>query len=161
MSDRLEIIGKGSLIQHGSSNDAIYLMKLDVRDAEDIVEILLELADRENYSKVFCKVPKPYASLFLSEGFVLEAYIPGFYNGKVDVFFMSKFLTAERQEITEKEQLRNLPKLLSGDYREGTRLKKETLTYAVRKLGFDDIEQMIAIYKMIFATYPFPIHNPE
>lgn len=35
MHDTIEKIGQKSLIQHGKHNNRIYLMKLDVQEAED------------------------------------------------------------------------------------------------------------------------------
>ncbi len=40
MSDTVEVIGEGSLIQHGAHNDRIYLMKLFKQLLETIKKIL-------------------------------------------------------------------------------------------------------------------------
>jgi putative beta-lysine N-acetyltransferase len=157
MLDIVEIVGKGSIIQHGKHNDRVYLMKLDERDADDILNILSALANINKYSKLFCKVSKNLAPLFFADGYILEACIPKFYNNKDDVFFVSKFLNTDRQLNVEKNQLIDLSKLLSNKPKEK---KIQTSSYSIRKLNDSDIEQIVAIYREVFESYPFPINNP-
>jgi hypothetical protein len=96
MRDLVTQIGKGSIIQHGKHNDRIYLIKLSEDDLEIILPSISKLARENDYSKIFCKVPKHIAPLFFADGYMLEAYIPGFFNKKEDVFFLSKFLNSDR-----------------------------------------------------------------
>ncbi|MDX2430964.1 MAG: putative beta-lysine N-acetyltransferase [Bacteroides sp.] len=158
MNDVVELIGKGSIIQHGKLNDRIYLLKLDERDVGDILHKLTTLADKNNYSKLFCKVPKKLAPVFLSDAYVLEAYIPKFYNNQEDVFFVSKFLNPDRLLNVETNQLSGLSKLLSEKPGNKKILKSD---FSIRRLNDSDIEQITAIYSEVFESYPFPIHDPE
>lgn len=161
MCDTVEVIGRGSLIQHGEHNNRVYLMKLDERDVDIILSEVSMLANKNRYSKIFCKVPKYIAPLFFADGYILEAYIPKFYNNKNDVFFVSKFLNPERLLNVEKEQLLGLSKQLSDKPTKKKNLKKKASGYSVRKLGKTDIEQITDIYREVFESYPFPIHNPR
>jgi len=161
MCDTVEVIGRGSLIQHGEHNNRVYLMKLDERDVDIILSEVSMLANKNRYSKIFCKVPKYIAPLFFADGYILEAYIPKFYNNKNDVFFVSKFLNPERLLNAEKEQLLGLSKQLSDKPTKKKNLKKKASGYSVRKLGKTDIEQITDIYREVFESYPFPIHNPR
>ncbi len=157
MHDVVEIIGKGSIIQHGKHNDRIYLMKLDKQDVDIIIDEISKLADIHKYSKLFCKVPKNIAPLFFAEGFILEALIPKFYQDKDDVFFVSKFLNPDRLLNIEKDQLAKVAQLLSEEHS----IKLKASAYSVRKLNKSDIAQMTEIYIEVFESYPFPIHDPE
>ena len=161
MCDTVEVIGRGSLIQHGEHNNRVYLMKLDERDVDIILSEVSMLANKNRYSKIFCKVPKYIAPLFFADGYILEAYIPKFYNNKNDVFFVSKFLNPERLLNVEKEQLLGLSKQLSDKPTKKKNLKKKASGYSVRKLGKTEIEQITDIYREVFESYPFPIHNPR
>jgi len=161
INDAIEIIGKGSVIQHGEHNDRIYLMKLDERDTEIILDEISTLANRNKYSKLFCKIPRHIAPVFLANGYVLEAFIPKFYSMQEDVFFVSKFLNSDRLLNIEKEQLLSLNKLLQEKPKKKKSLKKTTSGYTIRKLNKHDVGQITDIYGDIFDTYPFPIHNPE
>lgn len=160
MSDVVEVIGNASIIQHGEDNDRIYLMKLDESDANSIIAELSALAHKKGYSKVFCKIPKHVAPIFFADGYVLEAFIPKFYNNINDVFFVSKFLNPNRLLNIETEQLLGLQRLLREKPKK-KESKKSANGYAIRKLGPSDVEQITEIYKEVFETYPFPIHNPE
>ncbi len=158
MYDTIEIIGKGSIIQHGKLNDRIYLMKLDERDVDDIIDKLSTLANKNEYSKLFCKVSKDIAPIFFANGYILEAYIPKFYNNTDDVFFVSKFLNTDRILNIEKNSLSSLSKLLIKK----PRIKKiNTSDYSVRKLNDSDAEQITSIYHEVFESYPFPIHDQK
>lgn len=159
MRDTIEIIGKGSLIQHGKLNDRVYLMKLDERDIDIIIDQILKLANTNNYSKLFCKVTKSVAPIFFANGFILEAYIPKFYGDSEDVFFVSKFLKQNRIMNVEDNQLSKLKHLLSEDYPTNDKLKNKSIEYDVRKLTKSDVEQITQIYTEVFESYPFPIHN--
>lgn len=158
MYDAVEVIGKGSIIQHGKLNDRIYLMKLDERDVGDILDKLSTLANKNKYSKLFCKVSKNLAPLFFADGYILEAYIPKFYNNTEDVYFVSKFLNSDRLLNVEKNQLSDLSKLLSNKHKDK---KIHTSDYSLRKLNDSDVEQITTIYSEVFESYPFPIHDSE
>ncbi len=159
MFDKIDVIGEGTLIQHGKINDRIYLMKFDERDAQRIFSLLSEIALANKYSKIICKIPKHLAPLFFAEGFFLEAFIPNFYNNKIDVFFVSKFLNSDRLLHIEEESLLDISALLSNSPKKKNSKKKES-GYIIRALNKSDVEQITAIYREVFETYPFPIHNP-
>ena len=157
MNDTIEIIGEGSVIQHGKENDRIYLMSLK-GDASVTIDKIKELAKSNGYSKIFCKIPKSTAPVFFANGYLLEAYIPKFYNKQEDVFFVSKFLNSDRLLNIEKAQLLSLNNLLSNKLER--KAKKAEKGYKTRRLDKSDVEQITQIYQDVFVTYPFPIHNP-
>jgi putative beta-lysine N-acetyltransferase len=159
MHDAVDTIGFGSVIQHGKQNDRIYLMKLDERDVDNILDELSKLAEANKYTKLFCKVPKNIAPLFFANGYILEGFIPNFYSNKNDVFFVSKFLTTDRLQNIEQNEFLKFNRLLSKEHSLKTNLKKKTAAYSVRKLTESDAERMTQIYRNVFKTYPFPIHD--
>lgn len=160
MRDAVEIIGKGSVVQHGKHNDRVYLMKLDERDVDIIIPEISKLASINGYSKIFCKVPKHVVPHFIADGYILEAFIPKFYNKKDDVFFVSKFLNSDRLLNIEKEQLSILSGMLKEEPKSNEKGEKKISGYSIRQLTKSDVEQITDIYKEVFETYPFPIHNP-
>ena len=115
MTDVIEKIGSGSIIQHGKLNDRIYLMKLHKQDYAGILDQLVKLAQKNAYTKLFCKVPGDVLPEFINSGFNIEATIPGFYNGQSDVFFMAKYYDDARKNKYEKEQLALLSALLRDE----------------------------------------------
>jgi len=160
MRDEIEVIGKGSVIQHGKHNDRIYLMKLNKQDSALVIEELSRLANKNSYSKIFCKIPKNMAPSFIADGYILEAYIPRFYNMRDDLFFVSKFLDSDRLLDIEKTKLSSLKQLLIDKPRGKKDLEHTTSAYSVRKLVKSDAYQAADIYREVFESYPFPIHNP-
>jgi putative beta-lysine N-acetyltransferase len=159
MVDKVENIGFGTTIQHGKLNDRIYLQKLDKRDFAQIIDKLFSLATTHSYSKLFCKVPDWAVPIFISNGFIQEAHVPNFYNGLVDVFFMSKFLNEERYLKRENDQLTILGSLLVANTSE-IKTVNVALEFIFQALGLEDAEEISALYKVVFESYPFPIFDP-
>ena len=95
---------KGGLIQHGRYNDRIYLMRQPETVSKIFIESLIDFATEKKYSKIFAKSRLEDCSKYLDMGFISEAVIPGFYNGRDSVFFMGLFLEEFRRndEKTEK-----------------------------------------------------------
>ena len=158
MEDKIESIGKGSIIQHGKLNDRIYLIKLGKKDCPKILDLLRGMAREHGYAKIFGKVPAWAVPVFIADGFMTEAMIPGFYKGKESVFFLAKYLDSDRLMNLEDQELAALSDLLKGSH------KKEKLP---KKAGFkteplkpSDVEQITDLYLKVFLSYPFPIHNP-
>jgi putative beta-lysine N-acetyltransferase len=161
MQDKIEIIGKGSKIQHGEFNKRVYLMKLNANDSPFIIQQINNLARKYKYSKIFCKVPEWTAPLFYANGFILEAQIPNFYSGKETAFLVSKFLNSDRLLEIETDKLYEFSKVLKeADKMQNGRFAKES-KYQIRKLDKNDTEKITEVYRKVFETYPFPIHSPR
>lgn len=161
MQDRIEKIGHGTIIQHGELNKRVYVMKLDKRDGSEIIDQINTLARANKYSKIFCKIPQQYAPQFLANGFFVEAQIPGFYKGDQAAFFMSKFLNSDRLLDIETDSLIELSALLGT-----TKVQKPIGTstdksFVISQLTASEVDLITAIYREVFASYPFPIHNPD
>lgn len=160
MPDQIEKTANGSILQHGKLNNRIYLMKLAAQDMESIIYQMDQLADMQNYSKIFCKIPSSAYPLFLSEGYRMEGYIPAFYNGKEDALFVSKFPNDQDRASVPVTRLQQLHRLLSDMTAEKPPSEKNTL-YAVRKLNKPDAPAISHLYAGVFKSYPFPIYDPE
>ncbi len=160
MQDKIEKIGTGTWIQHGDLNKRVYLMKLAKQDCPQIIQEINELANRKQYSKIFCKVPQSMAPYFTANGFIVEAQIPRFFSHSETVFFMSKFPDPDRLRFIEAQQLNQLSSLL----RETKAIDKETLgenNYIVKMLKENDCKNISSVYERVFESYPFPIHDPD
>ncbi|MDK2799024.1 MAG: beta-lysine N6-acetyltransferase [Clostridiales bacterium] len=159
MGDTILKIGN-STIQHGKENNRIYLMKMDKRDTFDIIPKLDELAKQHNYTKIFAKIPASSKQLFLDNEYVIEANVPNFYKGTEDAFFMGKYFSAERKIIHNQATIEHVLE---------TALKKEKVKrifslnehFEYRKARPQDAPEMADVYKLIFESYPFPIHQPS
>jgi len=160
MQDEIEVFGKGSLIQHGKSNDRVYLMKMEKDDFPGVIEYIQELAKKKSYSKLFCKVPSWAVPAFVAEGFIAEAFIPAFYRKQVDVFFLSKFLTSGRLVHHGHKKISGLTYLLISlpGIKRPIQLKNG---YCLKLLTPERAEEISELYKRVFDSYPFPVHDAE
>lgn len=159
--DRIEKIGH-SVIQHGTSNDRVYLMKLDPKDSELMIRHIEKIMLEHQYSKVFAKVPAECAEVFQSAGYEQEAKITGFFKGRADALFMSRFYSKERRSLDtstavliskvrraafEKAGMSGLPKLPNG--------------LLLQELNDQDVNRLVDLYRIVFPSYPFPIYDPD
>ena len=158
MMDKIEKVGK-SLIQHGKYNDRIYLMKLHQQDMHMMASFMETLAAKNDYSKLFAKVPEQAVPVFTARGYDVEAHIPRFYHGQKDVFFVSRFLHKERKQAQNMERIKDVLRV-AGDKAKGWRPPDVPEGYTLRRTYSEDIPDMVGIYRKVFATYPFPIHDP-
>ncbi|HAR94618.1 MAG TPA: putative beta-lysine N-acetyltransferase [Deltaproteobacteria bacterium] len=157
-SDTVEYI-EGSLVQHGPLNDRMYLMKLGDRDPEKVAARLVEKAMEAGYSKIFAKVPNFAESVFLNQGFQVEARVPGFYNGRTDAAFLGFYV--DRQRARDEHAL-DLDNILDACWKHPQPAKKELPAgFSLRRCTKGDVVQIADIYSAVFPTYPFPIDDPS
>ncbi|AZV58535.1 putative beta-lysine N-acetyltransferase [Clostridium sp. AWRP] len=157
--DKTEIIGN-SIINHGKYNNRIYLMKLDKNDYPKIVSILGKMAVDNGYTKIFAKIPYSLKDEFINNGYIIEANIHGFYNGIEDAIFISKYFSKERSTIKERNEIEKIINFSKAKDKINTQIKLEQ-DYQFYICGENDIDQMCKVYKEVFKTYPFPIHDPK
>lgn len=157
MSDTLEKIGN-SQIQHGKDNDRIYLMKLDPDDLPGLMDRLDELASEKGYTKIFAKVPGPCASEFVRHSYRREGMIPHFYNGETTATFLGRFIDPTREITPQRDDIEKI--IMLAQSKSGTRVKPLPDGYTLRPAVEADADELAAVYKEVFASYPFPIHDP-
>lgn len=157
MSDSLLTIGR-SQVQHGPNSRRVYLMKLDPSDLPDLCLRLEELARREGHGKIFAKVPADAAPPFLARGYRCEATVPGYYRGRADAQFLGLFLDPARKEDPQRERLREILALAQAKPPARSAPLPDGVT--CRELADEDLAPLAALYRRVFATYPFPVHDP-
>jgi putative beta-lysine N-acetyltransferase len=158
MSDIIESFG-ASLVQHGPENDRAYLMKLDANDLPTILPRLDSLGRQQGYSKLFAKVPATASELFIADGFEVEACVPDFYKGSEDGVFLGKYLQEDRATETQPKLVEEI--LQAAAARSvGEVATLPSSTPGCERLHPEDTADMADIYREVFATYPFPIHDP-
>jgi len=157
MSDQIEQINQ-STIQHGDFSNRIYLMNLANEDVKGTIEQLEQLAKEHNYTKIIVKSPAKFGNEFEAAGYFREAFIPRFFNGEEDLYFMSKFYSDVREQQKNAKKARQiLNKAIKKHhvYQDVT-LEKD---YEFKVLGPEDTEEMAKVFKKTFHTYPFPIFD--
>ncbi|MDF1579367.1 MAG: putative beta-lysine N-acetyltransferase [Desulfuromonadales bacterium] len=159
-TDQIETLGN-SLIQHGELNQRIYLMKLAPSDVPQIRDELDELARARSYDKIFAKVPARFESNFLASGYRVEARIPNFYQGCEAGVFLGKYLSSERAQERRPERVQDVYRAACEKAGAGTDGQPVIdFDYTIRVAQPADINAMAELYRIVFATYPFPIDDP-
>lgn len=161
MYDKIEKIGQ-SLIQHGKANDRIYLMKLSDSDFPHIIESLDNISKLQNYSKIFAKVHEYHIEEFLNNDYMIEAQIPKFYYGKEDGFFICKYLDSERRRLSF-EDLEDIRRNIQiANAKKGSKQKVILPDkFKAITLNKEFAQELSELYRIVFPSYPFPIHEPE
>lgn len=151
---------KGSIIQHGHYNDRIYLIQLTSLLSSEFPYELIDLAKTNGYSKIFAKVPEIAAKNFFIAGFLEEARIPAFFSGKETTVFMGFYLNAERIKEPDIDKIEDILKIAFG-IRTADKVSCLENQFILRKCNKTDLSAMAKIYREVFLSYPFPIHDPD
>lgn len=154
--DQLE----GASIQHGSNNSRVYLMSMKQGEPTRLPAAMYQLAKAQGYGKLFAKVRQCESEFFLNHGFTEEARLPDYYPAMgqgvaEDALLLAAYLDPERQidsKAAEHEKVldlarNNLSRITPAAHWQVTPLDKE---YA---------EEMAQLYREVFPSYPFPIHE--
>ena len=147
---------RSSTVQHGSTSDRVYLMRLAPRDLPWILDDLEELAAVRGYGKIFARIPASSRDPFLSRGYVVEARIPGLFQGVEDGYFISLFRDPERSRDDRlKDMARAGDPAHAGNGRPRPLPPEATCSRAEQ----EDAPALAALYREVFPTYPFPIDS--
>jgi putative beta-lysine N-acetyltransferase len=151
----------GSLIQHGECNDRIYLMKTADDFPPELPQMLIHIAKENNYGKIFVKIPAGKTESFLQAGYIVEASVPGLFdNHDDDGVFMAFFLDEDRTE-EDKAEFYTDNITLAQDKQDSEAAELDKSKFSIRQCTENDAGLMAEIYKRVFASYPFPIHDEE
>ena len=158
MSDIIEKFGDSQL-QHGPDSDRIYLMKLAPQDLPNIMDWMDQLAAEKGYTKIFAKVPGPCASTFVRAGYRREGMIPHFYKGETTATFLGKFIDPAREINPQRDEIEK--NIILAQSKSGTAGKPLPAGFNLRPATEKDAIELAAVYKKVFNSYPFPIHDPD
>ncbi len=156
--DVFETVGN-SLIQHGKANDRVYLMKIAKNDRDAILDRTEELLTSEKYSKVFAKIPVSLMEPFLAAGYEIEALAPGLFRGEETGLFMAFYPEPGRRRIDQTAVRKVVRKAL--EKRDDLNETNVPDSCQLRQLTPDDAIVAARVYRGVFESYPFPIHEPE
>lgn len=160
----MDIIKKtgNSLIHHGRNSDRVYVMKLDIKDIDLVLNEIDYLTKDNNYSKAIVKVPDNLINKFLQKGFQKEALVKGYFNGEKDGIFMVKYYSFKRKLDHNSELCKEVVSLALDKRNDDNQEEIKQLIesdYTIKRLSKDDVSNAVEIYKKVFKTYPFPIYE--
>ncbi len=147
--------------QHGPLSQRIYLMKLATTEPTSLIYELVALAKERGYTKIVAKVADSASPSFLKVGYRIEAQIPRFYNGKETACFLGYYPEETRQDPTDLKRLDIVLALAQEKQEPSFRCPPLEPTLTLRPCTLQDAPEMSLLYKQVFASYPFPIDNPD
>ncbi len=145
-----------STIQHGPASDRIYLMKVRIRDVPDLLPAMDRMAAEQGYSKLFAKVPVTVLDDFTAWGYRREASVPRLFRGKETGVFLGKYFSRRRKQEREPERVKAVLDLTAKKAETGN----PSARWSVHPCRPGDAAEMAQVYRTVFPTYPFPIHDP-
>lgn len=157
MLDQITNIGDG-MIHHGKQNNRVYVMKAPTKNPHGFITRIEDLAEAKDYEKIIAKVPEGIKEEFIQSGYNEEAQVPNFYLGKEACSFVSKYRSPKRKKVKDKE---TIEKVLQTARKNKGVIYRANLkdSFVCRKAEKKDIADMAALYKKVFLSYPFPIHE--
>jgi putative beta-lysine N-acetyltransferase len=159
--DQIQCLDKGTVLQHGKLSDRVYLMKRGEVPSLDLIHELKTIARRNQYSKIFAKASIGDLPTFVDEGFTIEAIVPGYFQGQGDLFMVCYYLQDERRHESDSEDHASVVELAKSKANSAPSCNEATDAFHLRACRVDDIPQMASIYRQVFPSYPFPIHDPD
>lgn len=151
-----------SLLQHGKSSNRVYLMSLDSKDIKMVLEEIEHLVDNYNYSKVIAKISEDLIEPFENAGYIKEAIVRGYFQGKKDGIFVAKYYSEERKIDKNYDAQKDIINLALKKRKYPTKKSNKNLEkdrFMLRRLIITDASEAVKVYKKVFETYPFPIHE--
>ncbi|MBC2712501.1 MAG: putative beta-lysine N-acetyltransferase [Desulfosarcina sp.] len=130
-------------------------MHLNTEDTGSLISKLDRMAIENGYGKIFAKIPATRWKAFKSAGYTKEAVVSKFFKGKTDGIFVAKYFSAERQKTRNQTCVDQMESNSNGYPR------TKRITPPIIACTPSDAEEMGNLYRQVFESYPFPIHQPE
>lgn len=157
MTDKITDLD-GAAVHHGKFSDRLYILSFPDTCGDETAAKAEELAGKNRYSKIIAKVPAEKAEIFIKRGFITEAELPLKNAPYEKAVFLSKFTDSARMEEREKKlQSEILLRALSSKQEDA----EPPMTELCERMSPADAEEMAGVYRQVFESYPFPIHDPE
>jgi putative beta-lysine N-acetyltransferase len=140
-------------------NSRIQVLHYHARDPRAMVLGLLSEARRRGFGKIFLKAPDFDREPLEAVGMVGEATIAGYFSGQ-PAFVMSLFVREDRMEqpfAAEQEEILSAIRSRTAD----PSLPELPPDYAMTVATPADAGDLARLYGAVFASYPFPITDPE
>jgi len=134
-------------------------MKIAKDYPDNLPKKLISMAEKNKYSKIFAKLPQIKAGRFIGAGYQLEASVPALCNSDTGVFLAYYLDDTRIDEDKADLYVKNIVLTFDADKKQTPVL--DSKRFLIRSCVPGDVERMVEIYKKVFASYPFPIHEDE
>lgn len=156
-----KIFFKGTPIEIGLdfTNNRLKVLSVGAADYSKLAEWIKGVAGKKNLGKILFNSRKDGCLDLESAGFVLEGTIPGYFNGE-QAYCYSFFIKPGR---SRSPYLEEEDKILRDVCAKRAPERSEAILppgYILREVREDDVENLVSLYKTVFASYPSPLFNP-
>lgn len=163
MLDTIEKI-EGAVLHHGETHNRLYLTESKETNWDSLIPKMKQIAHTKKYDKILSRVPEHAIGIFESNGYQVEAKIPGLYNGKTSGYFLAEYLNNQRCENDEKAlktiaTVKSIAQAAKSSSEEG--YMNLPANFTVRMLNREDVSNLSNLHKKAFKSYSFPIHNED
>lgn len=139
-------------------NERLQVLSYDAADAAALRDALLELANLNDYGKVYIKVRGGDRAAFEAAGFAPEARIPRYFLGE-EAWCMALYPRCERRaRPNTADEERILAEATQGPA--DSRRRELPPGYSSTLFDAKDAPELAALYGEVFSTYPYPITDP-
>ena len=157
MADKIEIL-HGSLVQHGTVNDRVYVLKVNTEQVQELINDIKRLAKKNSYGKIIVKTPASVKEHFAMRKFREEAHIPHFFKSGEDLFFMTMCLKSER---AMEPGMSKLNRILETALEKSEDPAPDTVKgFEFRKCTPEESPDIAELLSHVFKSYPFPVDKP-
>ena len=161
MIEKIETI-EGTLVYHGNMHNRIYFPEGNLVDLNSLLPKMKNLAKTKNYEKILSKAPESSMNVFKSNGYEVEAKIPGLYNGTIDGYFLADYVRKERQQNDKKsiKTIASVKKIALAANKPKTdshMLLPSNLK--IKKLASKDFDALEELHKKAYKYHPNQIKN--
>jgi len=144
-------------------NRRITICEFDLARDDGAVEMIRTLADRaaaEGLDKIWLKTGAGWERALTDAGMRLEATIPGYYRGEEPALVYAMYLSARRQTPSNPAGADLIKKLVAGP---GAGGEKRGLPAGITLQwgGAEHCQDLAGLYGRVYATYPFPVYDPD
>jgi len=151
---------EGASIQHGPNSSRVYLMSMKQGAPTRLPAAMYQLAKAQGYGKLVAKVRQCESAHFLNHGFTEEARLPGYYPNMgqsvdEDALLLGAYLDPERQIDISAAEHEKVLSLARNNLSQIT----PAAHWQVIPLNKEHAEEMAHLYREVFPSYPFPIHE--
>ncbi|MCY6371122.1 putative beta-lysine N-acetyltransferase [Clostridium ganghwense] len=139
-------------------NKRIKILQL-TGDLKELLQKLKPLIEEHELAKIFYISLEEDIEKFKEQGFIMEAKIDNFLNGKSG-YFLSKFLTTKRKmsiSIPEEEEIL----IKAREYIDEKYYYPMDKKFTIKTAEEDDVFKMTQLYNEVFETYPTPLHDEK
>lgn len=154
----------GATIYHGEIHNRVYLSEINSEKIDALLPKMTALAKQKKYDKILSRVPENAINHFESNGYTIEAKIPGLYNGKTAGYFLADYLNKKRHQCDEK-QLKTIETVKSIAMAANKPSENPHMRmpgdYTIRKLAADDFSALVTLHEKAYKYHPKHIKREQ